>query len=130
MVDVIGVVRDVSLMKPVKFKDGSDVWKKTFKLYDETGQKVEVTVWREIAAMEIKDNQILALKNMRVSVYNNMKELCATLDTMLMSKVKSSKVSKLKTWALNNPPEICRTKVIPKHRYKIMVLLEIGGSEE
>jgi hypothetical protein len=77
---------------------------------------IDTIVWKDIAEVELHDNQIIALKNMRVTIYNNIKELCATTDTYLIHKV-----SKLKEWAENNPVEVCRTKVIPQHRYKIKV---------
>jgi len=121
LIDIIGVVRDILPQKAVRFKDGVETFNRVFKLYDEESKSINVSVWRDLAEMELKEDQILVIKNLRVGEYNKVKELNSICDTILVHNIKSSKISRLKNWITKNPISSHSSKPVHKPRYKIMV---------
>jgi len=121
MVDVIGVVRDLAPAKSVHYRDGNDISKRTFSLFDELGKCVEVTLWRSIAELNYKEDQIVAFKNIRVGEYNHIKQLSTITDTVAFFNVRNERVQLLEDWKKSHPP-FNHEKTVPRPHYELTVV--------
>jgi replication factor A1 len=69
-VDVVGVVVEVGVVGNVPLKSGQTKQRKNIQLGDESGLKIQVALWGNLASMfDLQVGQVLAIKNAKVSDY-------------------------------------------------------------
>jgi len=117
LVDVVGVVKKIYEKKLKISKLGEEVKKRKLKLYDEQGRSIEITLWKEVAHIKLKENEVVAFKVLRVTEYNNIKSLSSVGDTSIVHNIRGHKLDRLKKWACNNSS----ARSHPKSKWDLMV---------
>ncbi len=83
-VDVIGVLVDIGQIGNVPLKTGMTKQRRNIQLGDESGLKIQVALWGNLASMfDLQIGQVLAVKNAKVSDYGG-KSLNSGDDSSLM----------------------------------------------
>ena len=106
MVDVIGAVR-MSGGKQIhvyKKKNNTEeksvqeekIYKKSIVLCDDGNEPIEVTLWRDLAEKDLKLDIIVGLKRMKITTFNNLKQLSSTNGTEIVVDPFDPKTSLLK----------------------------------
>ncbi|XRO76903.1 single-strand DNA-binding protein Rpa [Methanocaldococcus sp. 10A] len=81
-VEITGVVTDVSDVKTFTRKDGSEGKYRRIIIADKSGS-IRMTLWDELADMDIKVGDILKIKRARARKWNNRMELSSTSETKI-----------------------------------------------
>ncbi|XRP96679.1 single-strand DNA-binding protein Rpa [Methanocaldococcus sp. 16A] len=81
-VEITGVVTDVSDVKTFTRKDGSEGRYRRIIIADKSGT-IRMTLWDELADMDIKVGDILKIKRARARKWNNRMELSSTSETKI-----------------------------------------------
>ena len=118
-IEVIGIAREISAPLPIKFRDGKPSYKRSLKLYNEKGKSIDVALWRHLATMDIKNNDVIAFKGIRVNQYNQYKQLSSVNDTLIFINLNHPKVRELMDWARKNPRI---TKIVSRPIRSIVVI--------
>ena len=74
LVDVLGVVTDVSAATSLTTKAGKELTKRTLKIADDSKRSIEVTLWGAVASafpdMDASATEVVAFKGLRVTEWN------------------------------------------------------------
>ncbi|XRO75420.1 single-strand DNA-binding protein Rpa [Methanocaldococcus sp. 28A] len=81
-VEITGIVTDVSDVKTFTRKDGSEGRYRKIIIADKSGT-IRMTLWDELADMDIKVGDILKIKRARARKWNNRMELSSTSETKI-----------------------------------------------
>lgn len=100
VLDVIGIIYELGSMDTINTKTGSAINKRVLQLADQSGARVELTLWGEKAEMELQHNAILAAKGVKVSNFNtcSLTALRTSMLTQEPSPREVPHVEKLRTW--------------------------------
>lgn len=87
IIDVIGIVKSTNPSQSLRSKTGKDFIKKDIYLVDESQYDIKVTIWGDEAVKydtELHDDDIVAIKNLRISDFGGGKSLSASNDSSFL----------------------------------------------
>lgn len=124
LVDVIGIPRQVRPPRTVKVKNGMGVATiKNFRLFNENGQSVPVTLWENKARIAISENMLTVFENLKICVYSNRIQLNSNKFTAVHHEIGDYNRSKADIWIKNNSNvNFFRHLPVPETADEILVL--------
>ena len=97
VIDVIGMVREVSDMTTVARKDGTTTVRKNITVCDESGHSVELSFWGPLAEGLYQENELLGLCSVKVSEYNG-KKLYSNETSTIVRDPEDPRAEKIRDW--------------------------------
>jgi replication factor A1 len=94
LVNVLGIVEKVGPVSSIVKPDG-EIRKRTVTIYDESKTKINITMWRDFVDEKLTEGEIVGITDLRVTEYNNTKQLNSAAGTEVKESPKDNRVSVL-----------------------------------
>lgn len=85
-IDVLGYVLKLNDVTQIKTKKGDDREMRKLQLADESGYKIEATIWGKLCQMPLNEGSVYAFKNLKLSEYNRLKNLTIGDDSTILEQ--------------------------------------------
>ncbi|XP_044005582.1 uncharacterized protein LOC122850512 [Aphidius gifuensis] len=82
LIDIIGVINHLGFIKTSLTNDGVELKRKEIEIVDDTYSKISLVLWKsdQIDNFEGEENDIIVLKNIKVTDYYGIKNIIAVID--------------------------------------------------
>ncbi len=103
VVDVLGIAKDVSCCEPFVLRNQRSTFRRTLRLVDKTAM-VDLTIWGVLAHTNIHENDIIIVKNVRVSDFSST-TLVTSFNSSIVFEPEDDAVLYLRAWFHNQDPD-------------------------
>ncbi len=103
IVDVLGIAKDVSCCEPFVLRNQRSTFRRTLRLVDKTSM-VDLTIWGILAHTNINENDIIIVKNVRVSDFSST-TLLTSFQSSIVFEPEDDAVLYLRAWFHNQDPD-------------------------
>lgn len=125
IVDVIGIPRQVYPPRTVKVKNGTGTALiKTFRIFNEDGFSIPVTLWEDKARISIEENLLTVFEDLKICFYSNRLQLNSNKYTNIHYDARDYNRNSLDKWITNNSNvNYFQHLIVPQSLDEILVVL-------
>lgn len=105
-IDILGIIMKVGQLSSINTRDGLQKEKREITVCDDSEYAISVTLWGEMANMEIQEDILFAMKNTRVGEWNGRSlNGSNSINDFYMNRIDHPNAEKVMKWYRQMSPE-------------------------